>query len=158
MASFTIRLTSSLAPERAWDAILDLAAHDRVVPLTRLTGTPPAPVALRPGTAFTARTRLGPWSFDDPMSIVALTRPVGGTPGSCRIVKGGDVVMGVIELVVGPHPQGSRVQWRQEITVRGVSPVADPAVALVARAAYGATLRRLLALAGDGARSGPVGG
>jgi hypothetical protein len=104
---------------------------------------------LQVGTRFFGRTALGPVGFDDPMVVEVLRAPSLGVPGFARIRKEGSVVRGWIDLVVADEPAGpseprSRVTWSQVISVRWVPRWLDPLVAIVARAAYGLALRRLV--------------
>ncbi|MGC5616815.1 hypothetical protein [Georgenia sp. Z1491] len=89
----------------------------------------------------------------------------GSAGGAVRFVKTGRVLRGVVLARVGddarpddPPPrgahgragandarlQGAIVRWDAELAVRGVPRLLDPVVAVVARLAYGAALRRLL--------------
>ncbi len=144
MAHFEVRLDTSLPARDAWDRVLDLRLHDRLIPLTRITeGMVPA-AALRPGSVFVARTGLGPVAFDDRMVVTEVTAPANGSSGVARIQKQGSVIRGSIELRVSPASGGSRVTWDQEISVWGVPRALGWLTAGASRAAYGMALRRLL--------------
>ena len=145
MARFRVVLPSSLTAAEAWRRVLDLRAHDRLIPLTRVTIGMSAAEDLRPGSRFVARTGLGPVGFDDRMVVDELTPPAGQVPGLARIRKEGRVVRGSIELQVTPRATGSVVDWRQEISVWGVPRALGWVTAGAGRAAYGMALRRLLA-------------
>ena len=145
MVHFRVRIDTPRPPDEAWNRVLDLRLHDRLIPFTRITrGMVPA-AALRPGSEFVARTGLGPLGFDDPMVVAELTAPVDGSAGRARIHKRGRVIRGSIELRVMPAPFGARLEWDQDITVWGVPGALGWLTAKASRAAYGLALRRLLA-------------
>ncbi|MEO6996737.1 MAG: SRPBCC family protein [Terracoccus sp.] len=145
MAHFEIRIDSPLSAPDAWARILDLRAHSLVIPLTTVTGETLDAAGLTPGSRFNARTGLGPLGFDDPMVVDELTQPSENTKGYARIRKEGSLVRGDIELTVTPAGNGSVVVWSQRIDVRYVPAFADPVTALVGKAAYGTTVKKLLA-------------
>lgn len=143
-ASFVVRIDSELTPDVAWDRILDLSAHSRLIPFTTLRG-PGVATGLTAGSTFEARTGWRRMGFDDPMIVESWRPPAGEQAGRCVIRKTGRTVTGVIELTVGPAPGGSSVLWSQRIGVRGVPAIAAPIVRVVAERAYRHTIRRLLA-------------
>lgn len=145
MADFEVDLDPPLSAPEAWKRILDLTAHTAVIPLTTVTGDAMAARDLVDGSRFVARTGLGPIGFDDVMVVDSVVAPTTTTAGRARIHKEGKVVRGAIDLVVTPTGTGSSVRWTQQIGVRGVPAALDPVVSRIARAAYGSTLRRLLA-------------
>ncbi len=172
MAHFIVVVSAPVSADVAWERVLDLRAHGEVIPFTsvRLTSAPltsmhgpsvrlgslPDPWAghqLGAGSRFVARTAWGPVRFDDPMVVEIWRPPRAGQPGFARIRKEGKVIRGWIDIVVAPvrtrpaRPQvtWSRVMWSQVISVNGVPRLLDPLVTLVARAAYGWALRRLIA-------------
>jgi hypothetical protein len=145
MVHFQVRIDTPRRADEAWDRVLDLRLHDRLIPFTRITSGKVPAAELRPGSAFLARTGLGPLGFDDAMVVTDLTAPVDDSAGLARIRKQGRIIRGFIELRVTPRPVGSRVEWDQEITVWGVPRVFGCVVARASRAAYGMALRRLLA-------------
>lgn len=144
MATFRVRLSSAVPPDEAWRRVLDLRAHDRVIPLTRVTTGRSSAADLTPGSRFVARTGVGPVGFDDVMVVEAITPPRGAEAGSARIRKEGKVVRGSIDLLVRATPTGSVVSWTQDIEVRGVPRALGWLTAGASRAAYGWALRRLL--------------
>ncbi len=145
MATFHVLLPSPLPAAEAWRRVLDLRAHDRLIPLTRVTSGMLAADELAAGSRFVARTGLGPIAFEDRMVVDELTPPAGQGQGLARIRKEGRVVRGSIELKVTPRAGGSVVDWRQEISVWGVPRALGWLTAGAGRAAYGMALRRLLA-------------
>jgi hypothetical protein len=145
VAHFAVRILSPLPAAEAWSRVLDLRAHSAVIPLTIVTGDALYAAGLAPGSRFVARTAVGPIGFDDRMVVDEITQPLDGSGGWARIRKEGKVIRGLIELSVTPSGDGSLVEWSQDIFVAGVPGLLDPVVAGVARAAYGMTLRKLLA-------------
>jgi hypothetical protein len=146
MVHFQVRIDTPRPPEEAWNRVLDLRLHDRLIPLTRITSGMVPAAGLLPGSEFVARTGVGPLGFDDRMVVTDVTPPVVESAGFARIRKVGGVVQGSIELrVTARPPVGSRVVWDQEISVWGVPRALGWLTARVSRAAYGLALRRLLA-------------
>ena len=151
MARFTVRLDVPLPPEEAWRRVWNLDAHSRLIPLTTLRGDGTGGTPLRAGSRFVARTAVGPAGLDDVMEVRRFeSPPPGGGEGHAVVVKTGRAIGGSIEAIVEPARRegdlggGSQVQWRQEISLRGIPAVADPLVAAVAKLAYSSVLRRLL--------------
>ncbi len=147
MAHFEIHIDSPLSAPDAWGKILDLRAHSVVIPLTTVTGETLDAAGLSVGSTFNARTAVGPAGFDDPMVFDEVVQPTETSAGQARIRKEGRLIQGRIDLTVTPRPGGSAIVWRQDIAVNRVPTLADPVVALVARGAYGSTLKKLLARA-----------
>ena len=145
MAHFEVQIDTRRSPGDAWNRVLDLRLHDLLIPFTRITSGKVPAAELGSGSAFAARTGLGPLGFDDPMVVEELVRPSGGSAGLARIRKHGKVIRGSIELRITPQPGGSRVKWNQEITAWGIPRALGWMTARVSRAAYGMALRRLLA-------------
>lgn len=73
-----------------------------------------------------------------------------GGEGRAVVVKTGRLIGGQIDATVSPltgsgdGEAGSRLEWTQDLTLRGVPALADPLVAAVGRLAYGTVLRALL--------------
>ncbi|MDO5630149.1 MAG: hypothetical protein Q4G43_17685 [Mobilicoccus sp.] len=145
MATFTVDLDATCPPDEAWRRIWNLDAHSRVIPLTRLRGDGTGGGQLRPGSTFIARTGLGPLAVDDVMTVRRFDAPTGETPGHAHVDKSGRVVHGNIDATVEGSSRGSHLTWTQEIRLLGVPRLADPVVAVVARAAYSSVLKQLLA-------------
>ena len=150
MHRFGIALESPLPAPAAWDRVLDLRAHSRVAPLTRITvGAVPAG-NLRPGHRFIARTALGRVGFDDVMTVAEVSPPAAGMPGRARIVKSGRVIRGEVVITVTPKDRlapdgGSTVRWDQDFALGPLSGPLGRLAASVARLAYRSALHRLLA-------------
>lgn len=156
-------LGSPLPADETWSRILDLRAHDRLVPFTRITrGMVPA-AELRPGHEFVACTMVGRLGFrgrrlgfNDVMTFEDVEPPDGDRPGRARIVKSGKLVRGSIEVTVSPGraggggrgakrtTTGSTVRWIQDFGLARFPAVVGLAAFALARIGYPATLRRLL--------------
>ena len=152
---FEIVLESPLPAGEAWSRILDLRAHDRLVPFTHITRGMASAEELTPGHEFVACTMVGNvgfrgrrLGFNDVMTVEDLTPPEGSRPGHARIVKSGRLVLGSIDVAVTPGRErtttGSTIRWRQDFALgRFPAPVRFAAF-VAARFGYRATLRRLL--------------
>ncbi|WP_353945460.1 SRPBCC family protein [Streptomyces sp. HUAS MG91] len=132
-----------LSADEAWLRLTDWERHGDVVPLTRVTVTTPPPTAA--GTVFTARTGTARrFGFDDPMEVVAWQ-----PPHRCRLEKRGRVVTGWAEFEVRPlGGGGSRVEWREELAVRGLPGAADPVLRIAGRWMFGRAVDGLLRVKG----------
>ncbi|MGY0019539.1 SRPBCC family protein [Streptomyces sp. cg35] len=139
MAHVRIVRETPLPAAEAWRRLTDWERHGDVVPLTRVTVTTPSPTAA--GTVFVARTGIGGrFGFDDPMEVVAWQ-----PPRRCRLVKHGRFVTGWAEFEVRAlGADRSRVEWREELRVRGVPAVADPLLAAAGRWMFGRAVNGLL--------------
>ncbi|MFI7337385.1 SRPBCC family protein [Streptomyces sp. NPDC050085] len=138
MAHVRIVRETPLSAVEAWRRLTDWERHGDVVPLTRVTVATPPPTAA--GTVFVARTGVGRCAFDDPMEVVAWQ-----PPRRCRMVKRGRFVTGWAEFEVRPLGSGgARVEWREELRVRGVPAVADPLLAAAGRRMFGRAVAGLL--------------
>jgi hypothetical protein len=148
---FEIVLESPLPAPAAWARILDLRAHDRLVPFTHITQGAVAASELRPGHRFVACTMIGRigfrgrrLGFNDVMTFDELAPPTATAPGHASIAKSGRLILGSVAVTVSPHDGGSEVRWAQTF---GLSRFPAPLNAIAiwgARAGYRAVLRRLL--------------
>lgn len=139
-AGFVVELPTDLSPEDALRRVLDLRAHDRIIPFTRVTPAMPAD-ALTVGTRFVARTSLGPVGFDDPMRIEVLSF----VPASASIVKLGRAIRGVVSMHATASARGSVVQWEQSVHLPWLPGFLQPVAARVLETGYRRVLLRLLA-------------
>ncbi|MFI6416069.1 SRPBCC family protein [Streptomyces sp. NPDC050842] len=143
MTLFRVERTVPLTPDEVWRRLTDWPAHGRQVPLTRTSVLTPGPSGA--GTRFTARTGIGRLAFDDPMEVVRWEPPEAGRPGVCRLEKSGRVVRGWAEIAVtGPADGGCRVEWTEELAVRGLPRAFDPVLARAGRALFGRAVDGLL--------------
>jgi hypothetical protein len=143
VVNILIERTAPLSPEEAWRRLTEWPRHGEVVPLTRVSVLTPQPT--HEGTRFVARSGLGFLSVDDLMEVTVWQPPVDGGPGLCRIEKRGRIVRGWAEIEVRPGPGGrARVLWREEVRVRPLPALADPALGAAARYVFGRAANRLL--------------
>lgn len=149
---FDITLPCALPAREAFDRLVDLRAHDAIIPLTRINEA----ALTRPmqrGDSFVARTggrRLG---FDDAMTVVEFDPPRGESAGRAAFVKAGPVLFGRANLVVTPTPAGGpttpgcTVRWRQSYRLRALPAAAHPVLGRLLAKGYRRVLRALLARA-----------
>lgn len=143
MTLFRVGRTVPLAPDEVWRRLTDWPAHGRQVPLTRTRVLTPGPNGA--GTRFTARTGIGRLAFDDPMEVVRWEPPEAGRPGVCGLEKSGRVVRGWATVEVTESPGGgSRVEWTEELAVRGLPRVFDPLLRRAGRVLFGRAVDGLL--------------
>ncbi|WP_328672189.1 SRPBCC family protein [Streptomyces sp. NBC_00328] len=143
MVLFVLERVSRHSVAESWRRLTDWPRHADVVPLTRVAVRTPAPT--REGTVFVARSGLGRLAFDDPMEVVAWSPPGGGVPGTCRLVKRGTFVTGWAEFEVHPADGGgSRVVWREDLSVRALPALADRPLGWSARWMFGRAVDGLL--------------
>lgn len=145
---FVIENSADLPVTEVWRRLTHWERHATAVPLTRIVVLTPPPTG--PGSRFTARTGWRRLSFDDPMEVVRWEPPAPGRDsGYCRLEKRGRVVLGWAEIRVraeAPAPPGgrSRVEWREEVRLRGLPRRLDPLLRRAGRLLFGRTVRRLL--------------
>lgn len=139
-ARFTVELHADCAPDEALRRLLDLRAHNRHIPFTRVT---PAVSAdeLAPGARFVGRTAVGRFGFNDHMRIEALTFD----PAAATIAKRGRVIRGVVQVTATPSATGSVVRWEQSVHLPWLPGFFQPTAARVLRVGYRRVLARLLA-------------
>jgi hypothetical protein len=140
---FLLERVSPHPVAQSWRRLTDWPRHADVVPLTRVTVRTPPPT--REGTVFVARSGLGPLAFEDPMEVAIWQPPRDGSPGRCRLVKRGTFVTGWAEIEAHPAADGgSRVVWREDLSVRWLPRVADRPLEWAARWMFGRAVERLL--------------
>ena len=145
---FELTLEVPLRASEAWERVLDLRGHDRFIPFTRITQGLATAGELHPGHLFTARTMVGPVGFDDVMTVESISPPTASAPGRARIVKGGPLVLGAVDLTVSAHDGGATVRWSQDIGVGRFGRAGTWAAGAVAPLLYRPLLKRLLRHAG----------
>src|SRR5690625_5136892 len=97
----TIERRTPLSPQQAWAAITDFSAHAASVPFTRMLTDPQASEP-GPGWRFIARTKVGPFTLDDPMRITRWSPPGTNGLGLFRADKLGPVLAGWTVARVSP--------------------------------------------------------
>ncbi|MFG2309835.1 SRPBCC family protein [Streptomyces sp. NPDC048566] len=143
MVLFVLERSSRHSVPESWRRLTDWPRHADVVPLTRVTVRTPPPTG--PGTVFVARSGIGPLAFDDPMEVTEWRPPRADGPARCRLEKRGTVVTGWAEIEVHPAAAGgSRVIWREDVTVRGLPGLADRPLGWSARWMFGRAADALL--------------
>ncbi|GAA3779793.1 SRPBCC family protein [Streptomyces phyllanthi] len=144
MVLFLLERLTPLPVDQAWHRLTHWERHGDVVPLTRVTVLTPPPT--REGTAFVARSGVGPLAFDDPMEVVTWRPPARDTATAlCRMEKRGRFVTGWAEFEVRPYGDGgSRVLWREDIAVRLLPRAFDRPLERTARWMFGRALDGLL--------------
>ncbi|MBB1511318.1 SRPBCC family protein [Tessaracoccus sp. MC1627] len=140
-AHFTVELPAACPSDQALRRLLDLRAHDRLIPLTRVTLAVSAD-ELTVGSRFVGRTGVGRFGFDDHMRIEALTF---APDAAATIVKRGRVIRGVVQVTARPSAGGSAVRWEQSVHLPWLPELLQPTAARVLRAGYRRVLVRLLA-------------
>lgn len=139
-ARFVVRLEAVCAPDEALRRVLDLRAHDRLVPLTRVTPAVPAD-ELDVGSRFVGRTALGPVGFEDVMRIEQLTF---APEPQAVIVKEGRLLRGRVRVTATPSTRGSLVTWEQEVVLPWLPRPLHRVAATVMQAGYRRVLAALL--------------
>jgi len=136
--AFTVVRRSPLAPEDAWAALTDFAAHTAHVPLTSVRTDPGEPHV---GWHVVAVTAAGPARFSDPMYLT-----VWDPPRRFRMVKTGWLLAGWAEVEVEPDGAGSVISWREEISLHGavLGRLTRPAGDAIAPRLFGPVVEGLL--------------
>ncbi|MBM6405128.1 SRPBCC family protein [Phycicoccus sp. CSK15P-2] len=115
--AFTVHRSTSLPAPQTWAVVTDLPEHTRHVPLTDVEVA--GDLAL--GTEVRAVTRVGPLAGADRMLVTALE------PGRrLRLVKTGWFLRGWADITVEDSPEGSRVEWTEELWLPGLRRVTRP--------------------------------
>ena len=144
MARFRIVIDSELPPEEAWDRVMDLTAHDQVIPLTRIESGMVSAPDLTDGHEFVAYTGAGPIGFRDRMIWTRVDPPAAGKPGLAHVVKHGRFVGGDVTLTVEPRGTGSRLVWNQRWQLPWAPEILSSFSAPGSRLGYRYVLGRLL--------------
>ncbi|WP_432136994.1 MULTISPECIES: SRPBCC family protein [unclassified Streptomyces] len=143
MVIFHLERTAPLPLDETWRRLTEWHRHGDVAPLTRVRVLTPPPT--HEGTEFVARTGVGPLGFDDRMEVTVWSPPTKDAPGRCRLEKRGWLMRGWAEIEVAPGPGGrSSVLWREDLRVRLLPSLFDPALRVTARTLYGRAVNALL--------------
>ena len=148
MAPFTVVRLVPAPATVTWSTLTDWPRHADWVPFTTVDVTTARPDGA--GAGFVARTGIGRFAFDDPMTVAAWQPPTGDAPddrpGRCEVTKHGDVIRGRAWFTVTPLAGGrSRVVWGEDVTVwpHHLARFTAPVITLVGRAGFAATLRAM---------------
>ena len=104
--------------DRVWDLLTNWENHSRWVPGTdvKILSMPEGPD--KTGATFVGRSHLGPFGFDDPMTVTVFRPPTSEKQGRCEIVKTGKVITGTAGFaVVAVDPVTSLVHWWEDVEV-----------------------------------------
>lgn len=120
--------------------MLDLRAHNRLVPLTTVS---PAVAAdeLVVGSRFVGRTGVGPIRFDDLMRIEQLSF---APEARAVIVKEGRVLRGRVRVMATASARGSLVSWEQDVVLPWLPCALHPLAARMLAVGYRQVLTGLL--------------
>lgn len=147
MGSFTVQRVVGASAERTWAVLTDWPRHTGTVPLTHVRTLPAADGRTEgEGSGMAARTGLGPFSYDDRMTVTQWHPPTATTPGRCRLRKQGKGVTGGASFTVVPvAPARCRVVWHEQADVVGVHslPFGDAVEGLIGHLVFTRALRRL---------------
>lgn len=97
-----------LAPDAAWDVVMDWNGQSRWMLFTRVWPTEQDGRGVGGGVA--ARTAVGPLGFTDDMVITQWDPPT-----ACRVKHLGKLVRGVGAFEVAPAPAGSTFTWSEDV-------------------------------------------
>lgn len=142
MASFEVVRPTTLSVDAAWRRLTDWERHGKYLPFTTVVLSDPAHFGV--GTAFVARTSLGPFSFDDPMEVTQWRPPTESVPGVCQITKRGRVVVGWARLTVTAAPSGAVARWREEARFRSFGRLLDWPTRVIGTVTFGRLVDGLL--------------
>ena len=137
---FTVTRDLALPARVVFDELIDWKGHAHWVPLTRVQ-------VIQgdggPGTVFVATTGVGPLALPDRMRVDALD-PVAMT---ADITKIGPMLTGMVHLsVTATGAATSRLDWVEDIHVRGVPQFLARPLAAAARQGFRMSITRLAAL------------
>jgi carbon monoxide dehydrogenase subunit G len=117
---FTVRTVIQIPPAEAFALLCDWEDHSRWVPLTK--------VVSHSSTSFTAYTGIGPLQLPDNMELLERD----DESLSALVLKTGPILIGTAAFHVRRFSdEGCVVEWREELTVKGVPRLITKAVAPV---------------------------
>lgn len=148
MARFLVNQHVAAPSTVTWSILTDWPRHAGWVPLTSVSVTTGRAAGV--GAGFLARTGIGRFAFDDPMTV-ATWQPPGGDmpgdrPGRCDVTKHGSFIRGRAWFTVTPLPGGhSRVVWGEDVTVwpHRLARFTAPVFTLVGWVGFKGTLRAM---------------
>lgn len=115
------------APVRGvWDVLVDWPGHADWIPATTVDAGEGDPAAV--GYTFTAWTGFRPLALEDRMRVTRCDFDDATMVGVCEVDKIGPVLGGSAGFTVRPEGDGTRLEWREDVTVpylpRFLAPVA----------------------------------
>ena len=146
MAALHLVRETTAPPRAVWDVLTDFTGYGRWMPLTRMQVDPGEP---RVGWGFAGVSGVGPLAFSDSMLVTRWDPPQPGDPAaSFRVVKTGRLLGGWADVSLTATASGTRVDWREEFSVRPISFLDDTApVRAAGRALYARALDAMIAAA-----------
>jgi hypothetical protein len=138
---FELERTLTMAPQRAWDLLVDWPGHGEWVPMTRVQVDEDNP------ERFTAWTGLGRVALEDRMEVRELH--FDGQSGSCRVEKLGPIILGEASFTVAPGSADNTavVTWREDILIPYLPKFMGPVAGRIGAFLFGLSLRRMARLA-----------
>lgn len=127
MPRIIVSMPVSAPIHRVWEHLINWPAHGAWIPFSTVTVTAPgAPDGT--GTQFVGRTGLGPFAFNDPMTVTHLQPPAlhptvrrGGRPpviASCEIAKTGTLIRGTAGFILERiDNETTHLQWWEDIEI-----------------------------------------
>ena len=157
MAALHLVRETTASPRAVWGVLTDFTGYGRWMPLTRMRVDPGE---ARVGWGFAGVSGIGPLGFSDSMVVTRWEPPtesgdsrpdaeVDGNPAaSFRVVKTGRLLGGWADVSLTATASGTRVDWREEFSVRPISFLDDTApVRAAGRALYARALDAMIAAA-----------
>ncbi len=135
--AFEIVLQRPEDPDTLWARLWDLDRHTASIPLTKVRTV--GGEKLRFGSRFIARTGIGPLVLNDRMMVREWD-----PPHRAVVEKIGSRLGGTITVKITPDGQGSRVQWQQTYSVRGLPDAIAGRFRSVVRRGYLHSLQKIL--------------
>ena len=130
------------APPRAlWDELVDWKAHEAWIPMTRMELDPGDPTAV--GATFTAFTGLGPLALEDRMRVAECDWDEASESGICVVDKLGPVLSGRAGFTVSATPDGSRIDWFEDVEVKYLPGFVAPVAARIGASGFRQGMKRL---------------
>lgn len=108
------------APQQfVWGRITDWEAHSRWIPFTTVTILERGNAECTVGTKFVGRTGIGPWGFDDVMSVDRCLSPSeSGEDGKCWITKLSPALHGNADFhVIKVDEATSKITWVENVSL-----------------------------------------
>ncbi len=152
MAALHLFRETTAPPRAVWGVLADFTGYGRWMPLTRMRVDQGEP---RVGWGFAGVSGIGPLGFSDSMVVTRWDPPTeegkdeeGDPAASFRVVKTGRLLGGWADVTLTATATGTRVDWREDFSVRPIAFLDDTApVRAAGRALYARALDAMLAAA-----------
>jgi uncharacterized protein YndB with AHSA1/START domain len=153
MAALHLVRETTAPPRAVWGVLADFAGYGRWMPLTRMRVDQGEP---RVGWGFAGVSGIGPLGFSDSMVVTRWEPPTDegddekdrADTASFRVVKTGRLLGGWADVTLTATATGTRVDWREDFSVRPIAFLDDTApVRAAGRALYARALDAMLAAA-----------